>query len=292
MSRSITVSFARRANYAEALFRFDDGKTAITVPELPELLEGEQPEELWSQTLRPAKSPWMYAIAADSLEAMCRQNDVTSITTTGDKALTYYVVKRRFTVFQRTFKKLDIHMIVRASEARAAIVRVRVSAAPGENAVTAQTLLSYHPMPGMTTVYDGLRYVEDEILLPVAALSALTRAREGFWSEKAQQRIRDIIRRSKQKSDTPNAPDRPPIPPAVAICLFVQPMLGLDAQALTEWMNQPGLPEDPDALAEAVCDHLRELFAQETPKEAIARFSGKEGEELWSVIPSPRPTTH
>ncbi len=275
MSRSITVSFARNVDYAEAFFRFDDGRAAITVPELPELLEGEQPEELWSQTLRSADSPWMYAITADSLDAMARQNDVTNITAMESEELTYYVVKRRFTVYERTFRKPDEAMLALAARVRAAIVRVRVSSASGKPAVTTQTLLSYHPIPAMTTVYDGLQYVEDESLLLDAALAALARAREDFCSGKEQQHIRDIIRKSRQKSDTPHAPDRPPIPPALAICLFVQPMAGLDAQALTAWMNQPGLPETPDALAEALCDHVRELFAHETPEEAICRFSGK-----------------
>ncbi len=275
MSRSITVSFARAEHYAEAFFRFDDGRAAITVPELPELLEGEQPEELWSQTLRPATAPWMYAIAADSLDAMARQNDVTAITSVESESLTYYVVKRRFTVYERTSRMPDEAMLALAAKVRAAIVRVRVSSAPGMPAATAQPLLSYHPIPAMTTVYDGLRYVEDEALLPVAALAALTRARESFWSGDTRRRIHDIIRKSKQKSDTPHAPDRPPISPALAICLFVQPMAGLDAQALHAWMTQPGLPEDADALAEAVCGHLCNLFANETPEEAIRRFSGK-----------------
>lgn len=277
MSRSITVAFARAADYAEALFRFDDGRAAINVPELPELLSGENPEELWSQTLRPAGGAWMYAIAADSLEAMAHANDVGNITVTGDAALTYYVVKRRFTVYERTFRKPDEDMIALAARARAAIVRVRVQSAPDLPAVVAQPLLSYHPMPSMRTVYDGLKYVEDETIMREAALAALTSARDSFWAGNAEARIRDIIRKSKQKSDTAHAPDRPPIHPAVAICRFVQPMAALDAQTLKAWMEQPGQPEDADALSDAVCRHIRALFAQETPEQAISRFSGKQG---------------
>lgn len=277
MSRSITVAFVHAADYVEALFRFDDGRTAINVPELPELLSGENPEELWSQTLRPVDGSWMYAIAADSLDAMAHANDIRSITATGEATLTYYVVKRRFTVYERTFRQPDEAMLALAARVRAAIVRVRVQSAPGLPAVAAQPLLSYYPMPAMRTVYDGLKHVEDETIVREAALAALTSARASFWAGNAEARIRDIIRKSKQKSDTAHAPDRPPIHPALAICLFVQPMAALDAQALKAWMEQPGQPEDADALADAVCSHIRALFAQETPEEAISRFSGRQG---------------
>ncbi len=277
-TRSIAVSFARAEDYVEATFRFDDGLAAITVPELPQLLEGENPEELWSQTLRPVDKPWMYALAADSLDAMVRQNQVFAVRPEPCETMTYYVVRRRFTVFERTFRKPDAAMIDLAAKARAAIVRVRVSTEPGKPPVTAQTLLSYSPTPGMATVYDGLQYVEDETLLFGEALAAMTRAREEFFSTESLSRIHAIINNNRHRSKTPQAPDRPPIPLHDAICLFVQPMAGLDPQEMKEWLSDPKLPITPVLLAKHVRRHVRELFIKEPPEQAIVRFghAGKE----------------
>ncbi len=273
-TRSISVSFARTEDYVEATFRFDDGLAAITVPELPQLLEGEDPEELWSQTLRPVDKPWMYALAADSLDAMVRQNRVYDVKPEPCETMTYYVVKRRFTVFERTFRKPDAAMIDLAAKARAAIVRVRVSTEPGQPPVTAQTLLSYYPTPDMVTVYDGLRYVEDETLLFGEALVAMARAREEFFSTESLSRIHAIINNNRHRSKTPQAPDRPPIPMHDAICLFVQPMAGLDPREMKEWLSDPTLPITPVLLAKHVKRHVRELFIKETPEEAVVRFAG------------------
>lgn len=269
MSRSITVTFAQKACYPYALFRFDDGSAAITVPELPEMLVDDDPEVLWSQTLSVHPSPWMYALAADNLEAMCRANKVEHITYLAGEHGTGYAVKRRFTVYQRTAALPDEAMLRLAAKHQAAILRVTSPSCDG-TPLLVETLLAFRPTPPMRTVYDGLCHVQQETLLLDAAQAMLTQARSTFWEGDTKQRIQEVLRRSSAAADAPRAPDRPRFHSAYPICMMLHPLAGLDPEALKEWMETTPLPNDPERMTDAVCQHLRTLLAQETPAQYLA----------------------